>query len=472
MYQLPKALPDELLLSRLIRFITISGISSSEFLQTCFGSKRISLHPFLTSGLSSIAKVCNEDANLLLKEQTLAPLFCFFLPAHSQKLNRMMFSNNGAKAFRASQLASFGSGRSLGLKLCPICVQHDLVTHGVSYWHRSHQVPGVDTCGYHGTDLFFHNLTQRQRLIKRLLPEHGIDIQYSSSIECKVARFSNRLLRLLETSDRIVKITDAYHYFLKEKGYLTHSGRVRRKVVMQEFCQCIANHSEKNPAIIPRGHTDFRYISQLLGSGSHHPYRHLMFCTWLIGDVCKISSYSQELSVDIDCSAEKVSRKESIADKCLAFLKAGMSMANVSRETGKSRCYIKRLALLNNVRINLKPKLLTQPVVDAIYELAHSGFHRREIARRCNVGIGSVEQIISNSPGLTERRKLCHFESTRRKHRLLLFNHLNFNINATRKSVKNDCSAAFFWLYLNDREWLEKTFPKAKAPKGRYHRGD
>lgn len=470
MFQLPKAFPDEVLLSRLIRFVTISGVSSTTFLEYSFGSRKTSIHPFLTSGLSCIAELCNEDANALLKEQTLAPLFCFYLPVHADYLHKMMLTNNGAKAFRASQLASFGSGQSLGLKSCPLCVQEDLSNYGVSYWHRNHQIPGVSACGHHGTVLSFLELTQRQRIIRQLLPQFETKIQYSPSVEYMVAAFSTQLLSLLTTENPVHKITDVYHYYLNEKGYLTHSGRVRRKPLMHDFYKYISNHNTTNPALIPRGKEDFRYLSQLLDEdGSHHPYRHLLFGTWLVDSARQIFAFHPKSAIsNKNTEPDKKYNQQVVEQECLALLKTGKSLAQISRETGKSRCYLKRIALLNDIPINLKPKLLTQKVINDICLLAYYGFHRREIAKRCGVGIGVVEQAISSEAGLVERRKQCRFESARRKNRVLLLRYLALHPESIRKDVKRDCNSAFFWLYLNDREWLEETLPDRLRPSGRY----
>ena len=103
-----------------------------------------------------------------------------------------------------------------------------------------------------------------------------------------------------------------------------------------------------------------------------------------------------------------------------------------------------------------------------ICSLAYYGFHRREIAKRCGVGIGAVEQTISSEAGLAERRKLCRFESARRKNRVLVLRYLALYPESMRKNVKRDCSSAFFWLYLNDKEWLEEALPDKLRPSGRY----
>lgn len=470
MFQLPKALPDELLLSRLIRFVTISGISSTDFLHDCFGSTKTSLHPFLTSGLSSIAKLCKEDANSLLKEQTLAPLFCFYLPVHAQYLQRMMLTNNGAKAFRASQLVSFGRCKSIGLKSCPLCIQNDILDCGVSYWHRSHQIPGVNACSRHGTTLHFVELTQRQRLIRHLLPKQEVEIQYSPHIDILVAEFSAQLLDLLSISESTLKVTDIYSYYLKEKGYLTHGGRVRRKQLMHDFSNYFSNHSNTNSALIPKGHNDFRYLSQLFEvEGSHHPYKHLLFGAWLFKDVEKMFTCPPQSNVIKEAmSSNKQNSEKILEDKCLTLLKAGLSLAQISKDSGKSRSYLKRIALLNSISINLKPKILTPKVIKEIYCMAHRGFHRREIAKRCGVGIGIVEQTISSYTGLVERRQACHFQSSRRKNRFFLLRYLAEHPNVIRKDIRKQCCSSFFWLYLNDREWLDEHLPKSRIAKGRY----
>ena len=470
MYQLPKALPDELLLSRLIRFITISGISSSEFLQTCFGSKRISLHPFLTSGINNIAKLCNEDANVLFNLQTLAPLFSFYLPMHAQSLRKKMLSNNGAKAFRASQLTLFGSGKSTRLKSCSACTEEDIRKFGVAYWHRCHQVPGIDTCSQHGNYLASVALTMRQRIIPSLLPKAIVVSQRSTSFEIRVAKFATELLDILSHAVEIPCITDVYLRSLQEKGYLTACGRVRRKALMLAFSGYIKGQICSHPSLTPSGVNDFRYISQLLErSGSHHPFKHLLFSSWLFDEAQQVfNGAMNSYSITSDIAVDKRKNNSEVENECLDLLRAGNSLAAVARKTGKSRCFLKRIAMLNNVRLSLKPKILTDDVINKICLLAYLGFHRREISKRTGVGIGSIEQTISGRIGLTARRKKCRFESSRRRNRVTLIRYLEHHQNAIRKDVKRFCNAAFFWLYLNDRKWLESHLPEPCAPKTRY----
>ncbi|MDI7245336.1 hypothetical protein QML58_18355, partial [Providencia rettgeri] len=81
--ELPPAFPDELLLGRLMRHIILTGEPACSFSSRVFGSSRLSLHPFLTAGISRIAEMSGENADNLLVRQTLAPLFFFYLPKHA-----------------------------------------------------------------------------------------------------------------------------------------------------------------------------------------------------------------------------------------------------------------------------------------------------------------------------------------------------------------------------------------------------
>lgn len=95
---IPRALPGELLFSRLIRGLTLSGGPVEDFLEQVLGKKRGNIHPFLTSGLDLISKHCPEPPRLLLKQQTLAPLFMHFLPKYQYAIQKSLFEYNPSKA--------------------------------------------------------------------------------------------------------------------------------------------------------------------------------------------------------------------------------------------------------------------------------------------------------------------------------------------------------------------------------------
>lgn len=463
---LPPPFPDELLLGRLIRHVTVSGETAGALVQRLFGSSRASIHPFLTSGLAYLAESLQEDIGTLLYGQTLAPLFFLYLPRHAEKLRANILANEGAKALRESQLPSFGSGHSACLKWCPLCAQHDLHEFGVTYWHRFHQIPGITACFKHPVLLQRVELERRQRLISGLLPTCNGYPRPSSVIESRVAEFSHSLLTRLGEDLPAIEFAAVYRQRLNELGYITFGGRVRRQNLLRRFAVEVEQYRPSPDSPLLRSQVDYRYILELLESnGSHHPFRHLLFGTWLFNTPDSLIGYKQPMVRPAPVQ-KNVGEKQTLDQRCLKLLQEGCSMAEVYRVTGKSRCYLKRLAISQGMTLNLKPKVLTSELQHSIIRLAQSGMHRRAISKHCRIGIGSVEQIISSEPGLVERRKKCHRESKRRRCRLSIARYQQRHPDAIRRDVKTECNAAFFWLYQYDLDWLESILPKASKPIG------
>ena len=169
----------------------------------------------------------------------------------------------------------------------------------------------------------------------------------------------------------------------------------------------------------------------------------------------------------LGASAKKLNTEE----QCLQLLRKQYSLSEIYRLTGKSRCYLRRLASLNDILLNFNPKKLTLECQLQIIRLAYAGMHRKTISERCGIGIGSVEQVISSQSGLVEHRRRCRWESKRRRCRLEIAKYLKSHPEALRRDCKFQCNASFFWLYLNDTTWLNSVLPKPMKPVGRYSNG-
>ncbi|MFD1007489.1 TnsD family Tn7-like transposition protein [Oceanisphaera ostreae] len=467
--KVPKPFPDELLLSRLNRYVTMYGVHIVEFTEKAFGKDRVSVHPFLPAGIEQLAALIDENKDRIINEQTLAPLFFLFMPKHAAQLKRLMLACEGAKAFRYSQLASFSSRHTLCLKWCPVCAGKELKELGVAYWHRTHQIPGLTACPFHPVLLHRMLLVSRQRVMAGCLPSHTDAVVPAAEVEVRVARFAYELLQLNSRDMGQLDLASVYRHRLSELGFITAHGRVRREGVMKEFMAVAGLYRPAFDTDLPRNDRDYRYISQLLEpESSRHPFRHLLFSCWLYNQPQDLFKRTHSSSSASESNKLKSSKKLRIVElKCLALLRESHSLAEIYRITGKSRCYLKRLALLNAIPIETKPRALTDECKHCILRLAHAGVHRKAISKRCGIGIGSVEQVISSTHGMVDRRKLCHWESKRRRCRVKILRYRQSYPKAIRQQIKVQCNAEFFWLYLNDRGWLEAVLPKSKKPIGR-----
>lgn len=454
--ELPVSFCDELLFSRLIRYLIIHGRKSCEFQQAIYGNYKANVHPFLTAGIESLAEQTGEDADELIYQQTLAPLFLAFLPQHANTIINGLLSSNNYTAVRASQLLSFRERERVTIKFCPDCARDDVVRHGVAYWHVSHQLPGIESCANHGTWLVHCMLQDRVRLNIGLPPVDVIAVK--SPKNCQ--ELSAYVQRVVEQLAHEPKNYDKMEYpaKLKALGYTTANGRIRRRFLCRDFYEFVTTLNYPESSLLPASSTDFKYLSNLLIEGAaQQPFKHLLFSFWLgrakslLGVVKPISTKPVAVSTD----------KE---NRCVELLKAGNSLAATARKIEKSRCYVKSIALKHGFIDRLQPTKLSAEVIAKVKVMAHKGWHRNVIAIRCKISTGSVEMITSAEPGLVERRQQCRFESRKRRYHCKILRYLQSHANAIIKDVKNACSAEYYWLYGNDREWLNKTLPEKTKP--------
>ncbi|MBY8219774.1 TnsD family Tn7-like transposition protein [Vibrio cidicii] len=455
--RLPDALPDELLFSRMIRYCSVGAVPIPEFLKSVYGDYRASINPILTAGLSSLSSLYRESKNDLLMEQTLAPLFMHYYPQYKAKLSEAISSTDNYTAIRLSQLSCVREHTQLTLKICPVCVQEDIRQFGVAYWHRAHQIPAIESCSDHQQQLVHVRLPKRLKLAVGYPSSFEAEYQESSDESFHLAQFSRQVLR--EQSNNISTFRpDSYSDKLSDIGYVTKNGRIRRVKLLSDFYTFTSQLHYPSSNVLPSSESDFKYITNLLyNQYSQHIFKYLIFEYWLSKQrrIRKTPEIIGEYSADSPPNVEQ---------ECLVFLKQGLSISSISKQTGKSRTYIKSVAYAFGMEGLFDPTKLKSSVRECVIALARKGFHRSEIARRLSVSTGSVEMLISAVKGLVEWRKQCKHESKRRHYKCQILRYRYNNPLSIRKEIKRDCNAAFYWLYHHEPEWLESVLPKPSRP--------
>ncbi|MCC5450697.1 TnsD family transposase [Rheinheimera sp. UJ51] len=452
----PLAFPDEILFSRIVRHFILTGMTIENYLSSVFDNNKVTIHPYLTAGLAPLSEFSQESPFELMRDQTLAPLFIHFLPSFQSTISSGLVSSNAAYAIRACQLTSVKEKESLSIKFCPQCAIENTQEFGTSYWHRSHQIPGIESCYKHQVWLVHLPLVERSKLSHGFLPQVDISPKQSSLLSYELAKYAASYLNFVSTNNQSFNVKEIITQ-LDKLGFVTEDGHFRRKRLVEDFYQFTQKMAYKSQHLLPESSTDFRYVSYLLsGKVSQHPFKYLLLGFWLSKHLpC------EEHNVPLPNDSAPADQLES---KCIALLHQGESMASVGRLIGKSRCYVKALALRLNIPVNLKPKLITEVIKSKIMYLAHKGFHRNAIAKRVGISVGSVEQQISTSPELVCWRKQCKHESKRRRYKLQITRFIQRKPKAIRQLIKSSCNAAFFWLYAYEKQWLELHLPKAQKP--------
>ncbi|EGR0442565.1 transposase [Vibrio cholerae] len=454
--QLPNVLPDETLFSRIVRYLSSSGLLKDQFLIKLVGERRAVIHPYLTADLMSISRFTSESAHELSQIQTLRPLFGYYLPKYRE--NILDYSIRTNQLIRACQISTFRESETLSVKFCPLCACDDIRNFGVAYWHCAHQMPGVEACFIHGVWLSHYVFSEREHIRDMLLPTPNDNFYECGIVALQFAQFSESKLRFIQENHLRKPEIVKYKSLFVDKGILTRSRRVKRIRLMAELHELTDKILPKNHPLSIKSRQDFRYISSLIdGMYTVHPFKHLLmefFLNKIIPSTyseqgCTTVNKSENLYIDIET-------------RCCNLLLRGLSMAQVSREIGKSRCYIKSVALKYAIHVNLKPKKLTTEVKEKIVEMAYKGFNRAAIAKCMDISSGSVEQIISTTDNLVEWRKKCKSDSLRRRHQCQILRYLQSHPDSNRQQIKESCGAAFFWLYSHCPNWLEKFLPEAR----------
>lgn len=451
---LPLAFPDEILFSRLVRHFTLTGMTIENYLLAVFDNHKVTIHPYLTAGLSQLSKFSLESPFELMSDQTLAPLFIHFLPSYQSTISNGLVSSNAAYAIRGCQLTSVKEKESLSIKFCPQCAIENIQEFGISYWHRPHQIPGIESCYKHQVWLVHLPIVERSKLSHGFLPQVDISPKQSSSLSYELAKYAASYLNCVSKNNQSFNVKDIIA-MLDKLGFVTKDGHFRRKILVEDFYQFTQDLAYQSQHLLPESSTDFRYVSYLLsGKVSQHPFKYLLLGFWLSKHL-PCEEHNDPVPND-SASAEL------LESKCITLLHQGESMASVGRLIGKSRCYVKALALRLNIPVSLKPKQITGDIKSRIMFLARKGFHRNAIAKRMGISVGSVEQQISTSPELVQWRKQCRHESKRRRYKLQITRFIKRNPKAIRQQIKSSCNAAFFWLYAYEKLWLESHLPIAQ----------
>ncbi len=308
--------------------------------------------------------------------------------------------------------------------------------------------------------LIHQDLPERPHLRPLLFPPYSDEPENCNEISAQFAKFTKETLDEISASNKFFGRSKLLEN-LSKRGYILDSRRLKRKELTSDFFNFFQGLERISPGLLPHSDKDFRYLSNFLSENvCQHPIKYLLVLFWLTK-----TKYGNFKSQHEMLKIESNNCKEDKSEICQYLLKHGESLAEVSRVTGKSRCYLKALAIKNNIPIELKPRFITKELISAVLVMANKGFHRKAIANKFQISIGSVEQIISTINGLVEKRRRFKFESTRRRYKGLILRDLRNNPLAIKQEVKERCYAAFHWMYSHEKAWLNQTLPAAIKPK-------
>jgi Tn7-like transposition protein D/TniQ protein len=237
--------------------------------------------------------------DFIINYHTLLPLYAPFLPPERvSSLREQMITGNGSGLYRRLGIASSRIPSLAWLRYCPACVEEDRKKFGECYWHRLHQVLGVELCPKHAVFLEQSTVQTRgyvdlgiisaESAIKAITPRRA-----ASSPGCEalmeVAINVSRLLEYPFTSPGLPFLREQYLALLAKRGFETASGSVRIRKLLEAFaayypaellflfhCEASGSRSTRKTWLNKLTHSSERTL---------HPLQHILAIHFLGSDV-------------------------------------------------------------------------------------------------------------------------------------------------------------------------------------------
>jgi hypothetical protein len=296
----PDPYPDELLYSLCARYAErVRFPSEKAVIQELFGEGAAVAIVDLPSNLgrlvSSLPNNQSYSVENLVNKHTLFPFFAPFLdPRQAQQVMADMESPKGPTIHTRSGIMASKVQSPIWLKFCPLCAKSDKRDFGESYWHRLHQIPGVEVCFEHNVRLVNSSVRiQNPKLRYRFIPaEEGIRLPKSDFFKLKTAHHEI-LLKIAQDTAWLLNnptsppgleiLLKRYHQLLAELDLATYNGRVRVTNLLKRFCQAYPTDLLNALQCQVDQESEHNWLFRLVRSpkGSQYPLRHLLLIHFL-----------------------------------------------------------------------------------------------------------------------------------------------------------------------------------------------
>ncbi|UGA56947.1 TnsD family Tn7-like transposition protein [Vibrio sp. VB16] len=429
----------------------------------------IKISPQLPCSLNTISCKTGFLANELLFRGTTYPLVSATIRNVKGKkdLRLAMLSDCGTSVMALSRLVSSRLNFGNTIKYCPRCLESDKIKYGYGVWYTNHQISGVTVCPKHLTWLINISL-DGNGLNKRIEPPPTSIVGFRSSEEppssaaIKLSQFLSDFFALTQGNDNI-NLSEAHLAWLGEKGYLTPDKHIRLSKLSYDFNHYWTDIFETE--LLPKELSNISYVRNLIKPDTNlHYVKHALLGAFFVNSPIEYFSRYPLGSTQPSLALHSKEQQLESDTKAITLLQQGHSLRSVAEATGKSVGYVTKVASQHDIKIKHRYKQLTDEIAFKIVRLAYRGIHRKDIAKECGVGIGSIEQKIEGQEGLSEwRRKLRYFEA-RAKHRLSLLNYKNSNPDCSRNELRNK-TTDYLWLFKHDKNWLTHHLPNKMKPK-------
>ncbi len=302
----PKIYPDELIYSLFARYYQNCGYPNYIFCaEDLFVNKRVRPDiEFINELQPEIIHLLCQDMTIkhLIEKHTMFPYYARFLPKERRIKGFEALCSMSGNYNNLLAVPKQKNGEIRYLRYCPLCVKEDRCIYGETYWHRSHQMMGVNFCPKHGCKLVNSSITANANTSPNLTSAEGEvkefeNIVYGSELEIKLAKYTGEVFQADMNMESIVEVGKFLHSRLYGTKYVSVRGEQRNiKLFTDDFLAFYGNGFEQ-------GLKELWQIQKLLTNDRFNCFevcQMAMFQRISITDLCnmKLPEKSQEQLFD------------------------------------------------------------------------------------------------------------------------------------------------------------------------------
>jgi hypothetical protein len=504
----PDPYPDELIYSACARYSDQMRFpSKSCAVREWFGKNAtavVDLPGRLRNLVSQLPPGHHYNLNRLLEKHTLLPFYSPFIPPKRLQDAKQDMQNPGANRIHARLGIIASRHRRLErLRFCPSCVIEDRDKHGETYWHRLHQISGVEICPRHDIPLGQSNAPWIDRSCPSRVTSAESTIHETSlpprrfsdthrSLLFKIASDAEWLLRQQNLNLGPEVLRHRYFNLLLKRGYAFYNGRIRTSNLIRDFGNFFSS-SLLESLQCPIKHSSHSWVTHLALKDRNKivqsPIRHLLLMTFL-GYTAEqfFTSFNEYKAFGsgpwpcLNHASDHFKRHRIVDSRAVDSLvkgKAGRPMGIFSCDCGfiytrmgpdKSEDDISRadsVRAYGHVWEETLRELWGNPTF-TIREMACTlGVYEATVVRRAiQMGLSyprnpsgpKLSAKVSERYLMRRRGMLDALEDRRRKWLSIIEVHPN----ASRKQLMGICNYLYFWLRRNDLDWFENHLPPTR----------
>jgi len=491
----PDLFPDELLYGVFARYADIMRFKSlKEVHSQLFGSYNlrsvVDLPTHINTFIDHLPVGHQYTAETIIEKHTLLPYYIAFLSTERiRKMTEYMLGDRGEAVYLLSGISTYSVSKPSYLKYCQICIQEDKLKYGSAYWHRVHQLPGVEVCPQHRVFLENSDIqtSNRQTLhAYHCVPTSNVKSAIPANLKQKEDR---QLIRIAEDSQWLLQnpakfremreLHTELRNLLNAKGWLSANGK---KVYISELRSEFV--WQFTPSLLDRlqcyldENSCHTWLERLVRKPrvSQHPL-HYILLLYFLGE--SVSSFlgTKEISVNEDNQNILFAPCLNKASDHFGEMLIKVSINPRTAEKGR-QIFICPLCSYSYVKSNMpsgkrvvdfgwawKEKLrivASDPTVSL-----------RKIASEMGTDVKTIKKYINNL-GLSGNREIANIaekrlesdmiEDKRQKYRDLWSYNCEQYPEDGSTALRKRLPAAYAWLYQNDRSWLNEHKPNYKKP--------